>query len=165
MRVLLPAVLVILGGCRVEQMTPARADTSRAASLLLADSAATVGFLHGLRTAKYTARDLSAAKAWYRDVLGKDPYFDEPYYVGFNVGGFELGLVPDDSAGERRAEAGVAYWGVSNAAAAWDRLLELGATTHEPIEDVGGGVRIGAVHDPFGNVLGIVENPGFRIEQ
>ena len=165
MRLLLPAVLVVLGGCRVEQMTPARADTSHADSLLVADSIATAGFFHGLRTAKYTARDLQAAKAWYREVLGEDPYFDEPYYVGFDVGGFELGIVPQESAAARRSEAGVAYWGVASAAAAWNRLLELGATPHAPIEDVGGGVRIGSVHDPFGNVLGIVENPGFRIEQ
>ena len=52
----------------------------------------------GLRTAKYTARDIGAAKAWYTEVLGVSPYFDEPFYVGFNVAGFELGITPDDAA-------------------------------------------------------------------
>lgn len=115
----------------------------------------------GLRTAKYSARDLAAAKAWYAMVLEAEPYFDEPFYVGFNVGGFELGLVPDDAATPARAEAGVAYWGVRDAQAAWDRLLTMGVTVQEPLQDVGGGIRIGAVHDPFGNVLGIIENPHF----
>ena len=116
----------------------------------------------GLRTAKYTARDLAAAKTWYSDVLGSLPYFDEPFYVGFNVGGFELGITPDSSAGSERPEAGVAYWGVADAAATYARLLSKGARTLEPLQDVGGGVKIGSVHDPFGNVFGVVENPAFR---
>lgn len=119
--------------------------------------------LLGLRTAKYTARDLGAAKAWYSEVLGIVPYFDEPFYVGFNVGGFELGITPDSAAASVRAEAGVAYWGVANADRTYARLRALGATDFEPIQDVGGGIRIGAVRDPFGNVLGIIENPGFRL--
>lgn len=89
------------------------------------------------------------------------PYFDQPFYVGFNIGGFELGIVPESNATRNRSEAGVAYWGVRNADSAWARLLRLGATPQEPLQDVGGGVKIGAVHDPFGNVLGIVENPAF----
>jgi predicted enzyme related to lactoylglutathione lyase len=123
-----------------------------------------MSFFLGLRTAGYTAADLAAAKRWYAEVLGQQPYFDEPFYVGFNVGGFELGIVPDGDTGPLRAEAGVAYWGVSDAPAAFARLLSLGATSKAPIQDVGGGIRIGAVHDPFGNVLGVIENPAFRIE-
>jgi predicted enzyme related to lactoylglutathione lyase len=118
----------------------------------------------GLRTARYTARDLSAAKSWYAGVLGVSPYFDEPFYVGFHVAGFELGITPDASAPADRPESGVAYWGVSDAAAAWGRLIGLGATSFEPIQDVGGGIKIGAVRDPFGNILGVIENPAFRAE-
>lgn len=120
--------------------------------------------LLGLRTAKYTARDLAAAKAWYAEVVGVGPYFDQPYYVGFNVGGFELGITPDDTAAPARAEAGIAYWGVDDASASWDRLIALGAAPFEPVQDVGGGIKIGAVRDPFGNVLGIIENPLFEAE-
>lgn len=116
----------------------------------------------GLRTAKYSATDLEAAKTWYREVLGIDPYFDEPFYVGFNVGGYELGIVPDPGAAADRAEAGVAYWGVADAVAAYSRLVALGARDQEPVQDVGGGIRIGAVRDPFGNILGVIENPTFR---
>ena len=118
----------------------------------------------GLRTAKYTARDLGAAKAWYAGVLGVAPYFDEPFYVGFNVGGFELGLTPDDAAAAERPESGVAYWGVTDAEAAAARLIGLGATPFEPVADVGGGIKIGAVRDPFGNIFGVIENPAFRVE-
>lgn len=118
-------------------------------------------FLLGLRTAKYSAPDLGRAKAWYAKVTGFQPYFDEPFYVGFNVGGFELGIVPEPAAGEKRAESGVAYWGVTDASAAYKRLLSFGATDHEPISDVGGGIKIGSVWDPFGNVFGVIENPHF----
>jgi len=117
----------------------------------------------GLRTAAYQVKDLAKAKAWYAKVTGIQPYFDQPYYVGFNVGGFELGLVPEEGATENRRPSGVAYWGVQDAHAAYGRLLELGATPVEPLQDVGGGILIGAVHDPFGNVLGVIQNPNFKI--
>lgn len=118
-----------------------------------------------MRTAIYAVADLAAAKAWYTQVLERAPYFDEDFYVGFNVGGFELGLVPEPDAPPERDAAGVAFWGVGDAEAAYARLLELGGHDHEPVQDVGGGVKIGAVRDPFGNVLGVVENPSFRFEE
>lgn len=145
--------LLLLAGCaRVPKEEPVN------------QSAAPAHFL-GLRTAKYTAPDLAAAKAWYADVLGITPYFDEPFYVGFNVGGFELGITPDSNAAHERVEAGVAYWGVTNADSAYVRLLTLGATPYEPVADVGGGIRVAAVRDPFGNLLGVIENPSFRIAE
>jgi predicted enzyme related to lactoylglutathione lyase len=119
----------------------------------------------GLRTAIYAVADLAAARQWYADVLERQPYFDEEFYVGFNVGGFELGLVPEPDAPAERDAAGVAFWGVADAEAAYQRLLALGGQDHEPVQDVGGGVKIGAVRDPFGNVLGVVENPHFRHEE
>lgn len=122
------------------------------------------GSFLGLRTAIYAVADLGKAKAWYAEVLERAPYFDEEFYVGFNVGGFELGLVPEPDAPDERDAAGVAFWGVGDADAAYERLTSLGAAEHEPVQDVGGGVKIGAVRDPFGNVLGVVENPHFRIE-
>ncbi len=118
----------------------------------------------GLRTAIYAVGDLAAAKQWYTEVLERAPYFDETFYVGFNVGGFELGLVPEPDAPTERDAAGVAFWGVADAEAAYQRLLALGGLDHEPVQDVGEGVKIGAVRDPYGNVLGIVENPHFRVE-
>jgi predicted enzyme related to lactoylglutathione lyase len=119
----------------------------------------------GLRTAAYQVKDLGKAKAWYSNVLGVQPYFDQPFYVGFKVGGYELGLVPDPNAAAARQPAGIAYWGVDDAQSAYKRLIELGATGQESIQDVGDGIFIGAVHDPFGNTLGIIQNPNFKIEE
>lgn len=116
----------------------------------------------GLRTAAYQVKDLAKAKAWYANVLGVQPYFDQPFYVGFNVGGYELGLTPVPDAGQKRSAAGIAYWGVEDARAAYQRLVDLGATPHEPVQDVGEGILIGAVCDPFGNVLGVIQNPNFK---
>ncbi len=166
MRAILLGAALLLAGCRVERAAPPpRVDSTRAAMTPVGSSATSTGFFLGLRTAKYTAADLQAAKAWYQRVTGVAPYFDQPFYVGFNIGGFELGIVPEASATRDRAEAGVAYWGVRNADSAWARLLELGATPEEPLQDVGGGVKIGTLHDPFGNLLGIVENPLFKARQ
>ena len=118
----------------------------------------------GLRTVIYHVSDIEKAKAWYAKVVGHPPYFDQPFYVGFRVGGFELGLDPDPDAGKPGAGGTVAYWGVENAEAAWKRLLELGATGQSDVRDVGDGIRVATVRDPFDNVFGIIENPGFQIE-
>ena len=119
--------------------------------------------LQGLRTAAYPAPDLARAKAWYMQALGTAPYFDEPFYVGFNVGGFELGLVPD--APVSRPPAGVvALWGVNDVAAECARLRLIGATQHEEPKEVGGGITVGSVLDPFGNILGLIHNPNFDLK-
>src|SRR5437773_305989 len=113
----------------------------------------------GLRTVIYPVGDLEKAKAWYSQVLKIKPYFDKPFYVGFNVGGFELGLDPDLEGNSRGGS--VAYWGVPDARAALNRLLEGGATAHSPVQEVGDDIRVATVTDPFGNVFGIIENPRF----
>lgn len=115
----------------------------------------------GLRTVIYPVSDLSRAKAWYSAVLECTPYFDEPFYVGFSVGGFELGLDPDGLPG---GDGAVAYWGVSDAAAEVRRLTHLQALVHEAIKDVGNGIKVASFKDPFGNLIGIIENPHFKIE-
>jgi len=113
--------------------------------------------LLGLRTVIYRAPDIAAGKLWYTKFLGLGPYFDQPFYVGFNVGGFELGLTPDDS-----KSASGAYWGVKDIVAAHARLLELGAAPRTEIQDVGEDIRVADVLDPWGNVFGIIENPNFK---
>jgi predicted enzyme related to lactoylglutathione lyase len=115
----------------------------------------------GLRTVIYHVTDLGRAKAWYHDALGVAPYFDEPFYVGFNVGGFELGLHPDTSRHAPGPGGTVAYWGVEDIAHAWTRLIERGAAAVEAVQEVGGGIRVATVRDPFGNLIGLIENPHF----
>ncbi len=117
----------------------------------------------GLRTTIYHVEDLQAAKEWYTKVLGIVPYFDEPFYVGFNVGGYELGLNPDTSK-VTKGSGSYTYWGVEDARAEYQRLLELGAMPHEAVQDVGGGILVATVLDRWSNVFGIIENPHFKIE-
>lgn len=112
----------------------------------------------GLRTAIYPAPDLAAAKRWYTEMLGQPPYFDEPFFVGFAVGGFELGLLPNAQPGTSGPQP---LWGVENIESAYARLLDLGASELEPVTEVGEGIKVAAVQDPFGNRLGIIENPLF----
>ena len=116
----------------------------------------------GLRTAIYHVPDIAKAKAWYSAAFGLKPYFDQPFYVGFNIGGYELGLVPD-SADQKKATGVVAYWGVDDPHAVMKHLLASGATMHEDIQDVGEGILVAEVLDPFGNHLGIIKNPHFTL--
>ena len=113
--------------------------------------------LLGLRTAIYRTPDLAAGKLWYTKALGLAPYFDQPFYVGYNVGGYELGLLPDAT----QSTVGV-YWGVADITAAYARLLEFGAQPRTEVTDVGDGIRAADVLDPWGNVFGIIENPHFK---
>ena len=117
----------------------------------------------GLRTVIYRVPDLPRAKAWYTAAFGIQPYFDEPFYVGFNIGGYELGLDPNAS----EVSVGnntVTYWGVPDIVAAHDRLIQYGASAREAITDVGCGIKVAAVADPFGNLIGIIENPHFSVQ-
>jgi len=115
----------------------------------------------GLRTVLYRVPDIERGKAWYAGVVGYPPYFDEPFYVGFDVGGFELGLLPEE--GDEKAGAGgvVAYWGVEDAREGLRHVLDQGATLQSEVEDVGSGILVATAIDPFGNVFGIIENPHF----
>ena len=117
----------------------------------------------GLRTVIYHAPDLEKAKSWYARALGIEPYFDQPFYVGFNVGGYELGLDPDATSTPGGKGGVVAYWGVTNAAESMRRLVSLGATERSAIQEVGEGIRVATVVDPFGNIFGIIENPHFKL--
>lgn len=116
--------------------------------------------LLGLRTVIYAAPDLAQTKAWYSKVLGIDPYFDEPYYVGFSVGGYELGL---DPTAQVVAGSTLTYWGVASLDVSVQHFLDNGARMHTQIQDVGDGIRVATLEDPFGNVLGLIENPHFSL--
>lgn len=118
----------------------------------------------GLRTVIYRVTDLSRARDWYRKAFGIEPYFDEPFYVGFNIGGYELGLHPNASNEVAVGNNTVTYWGVPDIVAAHERLIEHGASPREAITDVGEGIKVAAVADPFGNLIGIIENPHFKLD-
>src|SRR5262245_37736555 len=115
----------------------------------------------GLRTVIYKVPDLRRAKAWYSAAFGVQPYFDQPFYVGFSIGGFELGLDPDSKGVKPGPGGSVAYWGVPNADKAVEQFTRSGATLTSAVQDVGEGIRVATVADPFGNLIGLIENPHF----
>jgi predicted enzyme related to lactoylglutathione lyase len=117
--------------------------------------------LLGLRTNIYKVTDLTRAKAWYAKLFGIEPYFDEPFYVGFNVGGFELGLDPDVSEQKPGPGGSVTYWGVGSMDDTMASLKKSGATIHSDAREVGEGIKVASIEDPFGNVVGLIENPHF----
>lgn len=114
----------------------------------------------GLRTVGYKVPDLNAAKKWYTEAFETEPYFDEPFYVGFNIAGYELGLMPDEAVSGDNV---ITYWGVENIESEYYRMLDLGATEHEAPHGVGGDIAVASVKDPWGNIIGLIYNPHFKL--
>lgn len=115
----------------------------------------------GLRSHILDTDDLEGTKAWYTQVLGKGPYFDEPFYVGFDVGGFELGLLPRDAT-KPYPRGGETYWGVVDIHASLAGLRQVGADVVHDVQDVGDGILMAVVTDPSGNRVGVIQNPHFN---
>jgi predicted enzyme related to lactoylglutathione lyase len=114
-------------------------------------------YLRSLRTCIYQVNDLALAKEFYSQALGKDPYFDEPYYVGFTVDGHELGLDPDVSKRPPGGSGVIGYWRVEDINAAWQHLTTIGATSIELPHSVGVDLQTSIVADPFGNYIGLIQ--------
>jgi lactoylglutathione lyase len=117
----------------------------------------------GLRTVVYKVADLTKAKEWYSLAFELKPYFDEPFYVGFNIGGYELGLMPYEEEEVVHGNGSIAYWAVEDVAESIKHLTGLGAKIIEEPMDVGEGVTVAAVKDPWNNIIGIIFNPFFKI--
>jgi predicted enzyme related to lactoylglutathione lyase len=114
----------------------------------------------GLGTVIYHVTDLKRAKAWYESAFQAAPYFDQPFYVGFDIGGYELGLDPSRS-GPASAGGVITYWRVNAIEQTLQHFTGVGAAIMSPIQDVGEGIKVAAVADPFGNAIGLIENPHF----
>ena len=122
--------------------------------------------LRGLATVSFWTANPAAAKEWYAELLGIDPYFERPGYAEFRIGDYrqELGLIdsryaPDGSAS---GPAGaVVYWHVDDVTAILEKLLSMGAEEHEAPTERGGGFVSASVVDPFGNILGVMHNPHY----
>ena len=110
----------------------------------------------GIRTVIYPVKDLAQAKALYGKLVGVEPYADEPYYVGFSVGGQDVGLDPN---GHRQGMTGpLAYWHVDDIEESLKALLDAGAEAQQEVKDVGGGKLIASVKDADGNVIGLLQS-------
>ena len=108
----------------------------------------------GVKTIIYPVSDIAQAKALYRTLLGVEPYADAPYYVGFKVGGQDIGLDPNGH------KAGVtAYHHVDDIRKTLQALLDAGAQLQQDVKDVGGGTLIATVKDANGNIIGLRQMP------
>lgn len=119
--------------------------------------------MKGLRTAIYKVGDINEAKAWYGKAFKTQPYFDEPFYVGFNIEGYELGLQPEEYPTIEKPESVTALWGVNDIEEEYSYLLSIGATEYEKPTNVGGELMVASVKDPWGNILGLIYNPEFKL--
>ena len=117
----------------------------------------------GLRTVVYMVDDLEKAKDWYSKVFKAKPYYDTPYYVGFNIGGYELGLHPKEKSKGTDNGTVLSYWGVENVEEVYNSLIKMGATKHEAPNNVGGDIVLATVYDPWKNIIGIIYNPYFKV--
>jgi predicted enzyme related to lactoylglutathione lyase len=124
--------------------------------------------LRGLTTVSFFADDVTAARDWYAELLGIEPYFARPaegtpVYVEFRIGDFqhELGIIDRRFAtpGQPGQPGGaVIYWHVDDVRASVGRLVSMGATVYEEPVERGPGFVTASVTDPFGNILGVMYN-------
>jgi predicted enzyme related to lactoylglutathione lyase len=128
--------------------------------------------LRGLATVSFYAADIKAAKKWYSELLGIEPYFERPdsenpAYIEFRLGDYhhELGIIDSRYAPKGAAVAGpggaVVYWHVDDVTATLEKLKAMGAKEYEPLTKREAGFITASVVDPFGNILGIMYNPHY----
>jgi predicted enzyme related to lactoylglutathione lyase len=127
--------------------------------------------LRGLTTVSFFAADMTAAKKWYTELLGIDPYFERPVegptaYMEFRLGDYqhELGIIDRNYAPKGAAASpggAVVYWHVDDVAATLEKLKSMGAKEYEPLTNREAGFITASVVDPFGNILGIMYNPHY----
>lgn len=117
----------------------------------------------GLRTTIYKVSNLSEAIKWYSKTFKTEPYFNEPFYVGFNIAGYELGLQPEAENSPKTANV-LTYWGIEDIETAYQHFIDLGATVHEAPTNVGGEIVVASVKDPWNNCIGLIYNPHFKLD-
>ena len=105
----------------------------------------------------FPVRDIAKAKKLYTKLTGSEPYADAPYYVGYRVGGQEIGLDPN---GHKQGLTGpLPYWEVKDIKASLQALQDAGAQIAQGVKDVGGGKLVATVKDADNNIIGLVQSP------
>jgi predicted enzyme related to lactoylglutathione lyase len=110
----------------------------------------------GIKTVLHPVSDLATAKQVYTALLGQAPQVDEAYYVGYEVAGQHIGLVP--GGGLQGMSSPVAYWQVADIEARIAEVTAAGGVVKDPARDVGGGRLVATVTDADGNVLGLAQD-------
>ena len=111
----------------------------------------------GIKTVLHPVSDLEAAKAVYTALLGISPQHDASYYVGYEVEGQHIGLVPGGAS--QGMTSPVAYWHVPDIEAKLAEVTAAGGTVKDAPRDVGNGRLVATFTDPDGNVLGVLQDP------
>ena len=106
----------------------------------------------GIRTVVYPVKDIAKAKAFFGELLGVEPYADDPYYVGFKVGNQDIGLDPNG-----HKQGMTVYYHVDDIQKSLKLLVDAGAETVQGIKDIGGGGLIACVKDVDGNIVGLIQ--------
>jgi predicted enzyme related to lactoylglutathione lyase len=106
----------------------------------------------GIRSVVYPVKDLAKAKAFYSGLFGVEPNADTPYYLGFNVGGQDVGFDPNG-----HKDGATVYYKVANIEASLKSLTDAGAKVIQPVKDIGGGGMIASVRDVDGNLVGLMQ--------
>jgi predicted enzyme related to lactoylglutathione lyase len=128
--------------------------------------------LRGMATVNFWASDVKAARGWYSELFGMEPYFqrpdtEDPAYIEFRLGDYqhEFGIIDSRYAPKGSGKGGpggaIVHWHVDNVKAAYEKLLAAGATAYDPITERGAGFVTASVVDPFGNILGVMYNPHY----
>ncbi|RSM71616.1 VOC family protein [Kibdelosporangium aridum] len=126
--------------------------------------------LRGLATVSFFADSLADARTWYTELLGIEPYYQFPHdgppaYIEYRIGDYEheLGFIDRKYAPHKATEpaGSVTFWHVDDIEDALRRLVDHGATVHDPITPREAGFVTASVIDPFGNILGIMYNPHY----
>jgi predicted enzyme related to lactoylglutathione lyase len=110
----------------------------------------------GAKTLLHPVSDLEKAKAVYTALLGAPPQHDAAYYVGYEVAGQHIGLVPDGA--QQGMASPVAYWHVPDIEAKLAEVTAAGATVKDQPRDVGWGRLVATFTDTDGNVLGLIQD-------
>jgi predicted enzyme related to lactoylglutathione lyase len=111
----------------------------------------------GVKTILYPVRDPAKAKELFTRLLGVEPTADSPYYIGYDIDGQQIGLVPNGHASQGMTGT-TAFFHVDDIKAGMQAVLDAGGTVQQEVRDVGGGRQVGAVTDTEGNVIGFIQD-------
>jgi len=110
-----------------------------------------------VKTILFPTSDIEASKQLFIRLLDTEPFVDEPYYVGFQVGDIQIGI---DPTGEERGMTGATpFFEVPDIIASVDELRASGADLVEDVRSVGGGKQIAMLSDSEGSMIGLSQTP------
>jgi predicted enzyme related to lactoylglutathione lyase len=111
----------------------------------------------GVETILYPVKDINRAKKMFSRLLNVEPEVDQPYYVGYQLGNQQIGLVPNGHS--QGNEGPTVYYTVSDIQQSKQLLLEAGGKIIQDIRDMGGGKLVATVCEPEGNIIGLIQMP------